>query len=93
MRQVLIQTRWIWVARVDLFCAWLSHRKRFTGMRHLNGKVTPPPPRNSPLRKMLRPEWIRANVKHTMATKRLVECLRDPEKQGAIEWRMPRITP
>ena len=82
-----------WVARVDLFCAWLSHRKMLTGYQLASGKVIPLPARNSPLRKMLRPEWVRANVKHTKTTKRLAECLRDPSKQGSIEWRTPRLAP
>ena len=85
--------QWYWVARVDLFCAWLSHRKMFTGQRLGNGKVIPPPHRNSPLRKMLRPEWIRENVKHTRYTKRVAECLRDPNLQGAVEWKAPILLP
>ena len=78
---------WTWVARVDLFCAFLSHRRMFTGWRDRNGKVTPPPSLNSPLRKALRHEWVRAATFPSQRTRALSAAL---SGGGAVvEWRKP----
>ena len=86
------QTRWIWMARPDLFCSWLSHRKEFRRVEHHDGRVSlPMAPRDS-RRRVLNPGWVIANTLPTRNTRRLTESLRSLDANETTEWRRPLIT-
>ena len=70
------QSGWTWVARVDLFCVFLGHRRFMVGR-----------PARDKVRKALRPEWVRAATFPSQRTRALVSAL---SGGGAgVEWRRP----
>ena len=70
------QSGWVWVAYIDLFCAFLSHR-RFMAGRPARDKV----------RKALRPEWVRSVTFPSQRTRALTEAL--ASGGAGVEWRKP----
>ena len=69
-------TGWTWVARVDLFCAFMSHRR--------DVKNWPPGDRR---RRVLRKEWVGKVTKPSQRTRELTARLIDGGRR--VEWRHP----
>ena len=86
---------WIWFARTDLFCAWLSHRKEFRDGWRGGGKskkFVPAIARKNRRRRVLDPEWVAMNVAMNARSNRLhrlVDAIRSPNTKETIEWRRP----
>ena len=79
----------VWVARVDDFCAFLSHRRVVTGGWKKDGtRIQPMDPVRR--RRVLNPGWVRAEAwKHlNFKTRKIAECLRDGKE---LEWKRPII--
>ena len=78
-----------YVAYVDCFCAWFSHRQVFKGQRKKTGHIVPPPSRNASIRKKLDPAWIRAHAQETNFTKKLIHELQ-VNKGVNLRWKIPQ---
>ena len=75
---------WTPVARVDSFCAFLSHRRVVVGGWKKGGnRIQPMDPARR--RRVLNPEWMRVEAsKRLNRTRKIAECLRDGKE---LEWR------